>query len=72
MNNLIIHYLFTFEINSHKSNALLMRKKCVFIDVIIILRTKCDYIEYVFYITFLKTLSHVTIARCDTNSHTLT
>ncbi len=48
MNNLIIHYLFTFEINSHKSNALLMRKKCVFINVIIILRTKCDYIEYVF------------------------
>ncbi len=69
MNNLIIHYLFTFEINSHKSNVLLMRKKCLFI---IILRTKCDYIEYVFYMTFLKTLSHVTIARCDTNCHTLT
>ena len=47
MNNLIIHYLFTFEINSHKSNALLIRKKCVFISVIIILKTKCDYIEYV-------------------------
>jgi hypothetical protein len=57
MNNLIIHYLFTFEINSHKSNALLMRKKCVFINVIIVLKTKCDYIECFLYDVFKNVIT---------------